>query len=99
MKTRFILALLLAFLVPSAPTLAHDPSLHEQDGTAPECAKMKDMDMSKMDMNDPVAKAMQQQCQDQMKDDDEDAESHDHSMTNVPGPDTKTPPATDSAKP
>jgi hypothetical protein len=99
MKARFAVALSLTLMAPSLPTLAHDPSLHKKEGTAPECAKMKDMDMSKMDMSDPVAKAMQQQCRDQMKDHDEDAEPHDHSMTNAPGPQTKTPPAADVAKP
>ena len=96
MKTQLVLALALVAL--SAPTLAHDPNLHEQQGTAPECAKMKDMDMSKMDMNDPVTKAMQQQCHEAMKDDDEDGESHDHSMTDASSPGTKAPPAIDAAK-
>ena len=99
MKTRFVFALSLTLLAPSAPTLAHDPSLPKKDSTVPECAQMKDMDTSKMDMNDPVTKAMRQQCQDQIKDHDEDAESHDHSMTSAPGLETKTPPATDVAKP
>lgn len=99
MKARIVFALSLTLMAPSAPTLAHDPSLHKQDGTAPECATIKDMDMSKADINDPVTKAMQQRCHDQMKDHDEDAESHDGSMTNAPGSETKTPPVTDVAKP
>lgn len=57
-------AVVLAFSVQVA--LAHDPAEHAKDAAsanaAPDCAKMKDMDLSKMDMNDPVVQAMQKKC-------------------------------------
>lgn len=57
-------AAFLAFSVQAA--LAHDPAEHAKEAAAanaaPDCAKMKDMDMSKMDMNDPVVQAMHKKC-------------------------------------
>lgn len=57
-------AVFLAFSVQAA--LAHDPAEHAKEAAAanaaPDCAKMKDMDMSKMDMNDPVVQAMHKKC-------------------------------------
>ena len=45
---------------------AHDPKEHEKEAAAakakPDCAKLKTMDMSKMDPNDPVMKAMMAKC-------------------------------------
>lgn len=41
---------------------AHDPKEHVKQAHAPDCAAMKDMDHSKMDMNDPVIQAMMQKC-------------------------------------
>jgi len=41
---------------------AHNPEEHINKGQAPNCAAMKDMDHSKMDMNDPVMQAMMQKC-------------------------------------
>ena len=41
---------------------AHDPKEHMKDAENPNCAAMKDMDHSKMDMNDPVMQAMMKQC-------------------------------------
>ena len=45
---------------------AHDPAEHAKEASAskagPDCASMKNMDMSKMAMNDPVAKAMHEKC-------------------------------------
>lgn len=45
---------------------AHDPKEHEKEQreaqAGPDCAAMKDMDMSKMDMNDPIMKAIHEKC-------------------------------------
>ncbi len=41
---------------------AHDPKEHMKDADAPDCATMKNMDQSKMDMDDPVTQAMMQKC-------------------------------------
>jgi len=41
---------------------AHNPEEHINKGQAPNCAAMKDMDHSKMDMSDPVMQAMMQKC-------------------------------------
>lgn len=41
---------------------AHNPEEHINKGEAPNCAAMKDMDHSKMDMNDTVMQAMMQKC-------------------------------------
>lgn len=66
MKTRFALAACITLYAVSLPALAHDPKEHlKEGGTAPDCAKMRDMDMSKMDMNDPVMKAMHAKCMNQ----------------------------------
>ncbi len=45
---------------------AHDPKEHMKDAEKPDCKAMKDMDHSKMDMNDPVMQAMMKQCMDGM---------------------------------
>jgi hypothetical protein len=42
---------------------AHDASMHKKDNAEkPKCEAMKDMDYSKMDMNDPIIQAMMKQC-------------------------------------
>jgi uncharacterized protein involved in copper resistance len=41
---------------------AHDPKEHMKNAENPNCAVMKDMDHSKMDMDDPVMQAMMKQC-------------------------------------
>lgn len=57
---------------------AHDPKEHMKNAENPNCAAMKDMDHSKMDMNDPVMHAMMKQCmKDMHHDDDSHAMSHD----------------------
>lgn len=43
----------------ASTTLAHDPSEHMTKNEEPKCAGM---DHSKMDMTDPVAQAMMEQC-------------------------------------
>jgi hypothetical protein len=45
---------------------AHDPKEHMKDAENPNCATMKNMDHSKMDMNDPVMQAMMKQCMNDM---------------------------------
>jgi hypothetical protein len=87
MKTRFQIALVIALVAPSLPAFAHDPSQHKaHESSGPDCAAMKDMDMSKMDMNDPVMKAMHDKCAAQMKHDDMDHGSMTHEgMKDMPG--------------
>lgn len=45
---------------------AHDPKEHMKDAEKPDCAAMKNMDHSKMDMSDPVMQAMMKQCMQDM---------------------------------
>lgn len=90
------------------PALAHDPKMHKQEGAAPaDCSKMKDMNMSKMDMNDPVMKAMREKCKAAMGHDDaqpdgmeghdmKDMDMKDHETHDMKGMDMKTPPPADS---
>lgn len=93
MKTRFsLLTLSLLFSAVSLPAFAHDPKLHKQvESKAPDCARMKDMDMSKMDMSDPVMMAMHEKCKSAMQHDDGKAPAkHQHDqkeMKNMPGMD------------
>ncbi len=56
------LAISTALPLAATAASAHDPKLHEQNAQKPDCAAMKNMDMSKMDMNDPVMKAMHEKC-------------------------------------
>lgn len=46
---------------------AHDPKEHMEDAEKPDCTAMKNMDHSKMDMNDPVMQAMMKKCMKDMK--------------------------------
>ena len=50
---------------------AHDPKEHMKESQAPDCAAMKDMDHSKMDMKDPVMQAMMKKCMKAMHKDEE----------------------------
>ncbi len=77
--------LILAALGVAFSAQAHDPKEHMKDAENPNCAAMKDMDHSKMDMNDPVNQAMMKQCVKDMHNDDgdhsmghEDASEDDH---------------------
>jgi len=77
--------LVLAALGAAFSAQAHDPKEHMKDAENPNCAAMKDMDHSKMDMNDPVMQAMMKQCMKDMHNDDgdhsmghEDASEDDH---------------------
>jgi len=70
MKTRFVVLLSAAI---TFPAFAHDPSQHKPgDAKNPDCAQMQHMDMSKMDPNDPVMKAMHDKCMGAMKHDHDD---------------------------
>lgn len=67
MKTASLrLALALVGLSFALNVSAHDPKEHEKEAAAaqakPDCAKLKTMDTSKMDPNDPVMKAMMAKC-------------------------------------
>lgn len=66
MNVRLSIAALMASVV-SVTAFAHDPKEHQKEAAqAADCSKMKNMDMSKMDMNDPVMKAMHKKCSAQM---------------------------------
>ena len=70
--------LVLAALGVTFSAQAHDPKEHMKDAENPNCAAMKDMDHSKMDMSDPVMQAMMKQCmKDMHHDDDSRAMNHD----------------------
>ena len=60
------LTLAAAMLTLAQSTFAHDPAEHEKEAAAvkagPNCEAMKTMDHSKMEMNDPVMKAMMTKC-------------------------------------
>jgi hypothetical protein len=71
----------LPVLVIALSVQAHDPKEHRQDAEKPDCKAMKDMDHSKMDMNDPVMKAMMQKCMKDMHHDEEE-EASDSSTPN-----------------
>ena len=86
MKTAALLTLSLVVTALSMPSFAHDPKEHQKQGaTTPDCSKMKDMDASKMDMNDPVMKALHAKCKKQM---DQEKMEHDHTKS-APGADQK----------
>jgi hypothetical protein len=56
------LYLLLASSFFMAAAQAHDPSEHTAKMEKPKCEAMKNMDHSKMDVNDPVMMAMMKKC-------------------------------------
>jgi uncharacterized protein involved in copper resistance len=72
MKTsiRSILALSLVWAA-SSTVWAHDPAEHAKEAAAKkakaDCASMQKMDMSKMNMDDPVMQAMHSKCAKQMR--------------------------------
>lgn len=51
---------------------AHDPKEHMKGMEIPNCAPMKNMDHSKMDMSDPVTQAMMEKCMGDMQADESD---------------------------
>lgn len=55
----------LVLVVMPLSALAHDPSMHKPaDAAPPDCSSMKNMDPSPIDMNDPLMKALVDQCKD-----------------------------------
>ncbi|HEY1181500.1 MAG TPA: hypothetical protein VGE56_04285 [Rhodocyclaceae bacterium] len=66
MNTIFRSTLIAVAVLFAQSSWAHDPAEHAKEAAAakagPDCTSMKNMDMSKMDMNDPVAKAMHEKC-------------------------------------
>ncbi len=87
MKTRFSMVFFSVLTVLSLPVTAHDPSLHQKKGTAaPDCTLMKDMDTSKVDMKDPVMRALYDKCKDQLQGDEtrhDDAGHHDNDQPGI----------------
>lgn len=70
---------------------AHSPKEHMKEAQAPDCAAMKDMDHSKMDMNDPVMQAMMKKCMKTMhKDNDMTTSQHEHEGTSAHCPENKS---------
>ncbi|MGB3621908.1 MAG: hypothetical protein WBA20_11220 [Ketobacter sp.] len=55
---------------------AHDPKEHMKDAEKPNCSAMKDMDHSKMDMDDPVMQAMMKKCMKDMPHDKDSSETN-----------------------
>ena len=83
------LAVLLTAAI-AAPAFAHDPSLHKAgDAKDPDCAKMDSMDMSKMNSNDPVMKAMHTKCAAAMKHKHDDRADHDQKPADPKDPQAK----------
>ncbi len=94
MKRFFFYPVALTLVALSTTSFAHDPKLHKKEqASSPDCAQMKDMDMSKMDPNDPVMKAMHDKCKNATGHDD----AHARDMKDMPGTD-KTPPPADKGK-
>ncbi len=82
MKNHLSIALSLTLAVLSCPALAHDASMHEpKDAAAPDCSSLKTMAASKMDMNDPLMKALYDQCKNTLPQD----AMHGHDMKEMPG--------------
>lgn len=68
---KLIHSMLIAAVVLAAQAVtARDSKEHEKEAAAknasPDCAQMKNMDMSKMGKSDPAMKAMHEKCMDQM---------------------------------
>lgn len=60
---KIVTSMLLFAFVSSMPVYAHDPREHHRDAAqAADCSKMKDMDLSKMDKDDPVLRALLKKC-------------------------------------
>ncbi|HNP34362.1 MAG TPA: hypothetical protein PKK10_00805 [Woeseiaceae bacterium] len=78
MKTKTLsFAIALSTFAFALSAQAHDPKEHMKDAENPDCSAMKNMDHSKMDMDDPVMQAMMKQCMQDMQHD-EASESDGH---------------------
>ena len=63
MKHKIIASMMaLSSLMLSIHVQAHEADAHKDNVQAPDCSSMKGMDHAKMDMNDPVMKAMMEKC-------------------------------------
>lgn len=60
-----IVATLLATLILSGTSWAHDPSMHKDTAEKPNCDAIKDMDHTELETDDPVMRAMMTKCQTQ----------------------------------
>ena len=77
MKTKALVAAVAAALICTAAS-AHDPKEHQKEAAqTADCSKLKGMDMSKMDMTDPVMKALHKKCEAQMHHEHEDQSKKD----------------------
>ena len=86
MKTAALLFLSLALTGWAMPSSAHDPKEHQKEAAqTADCSKMKSMDMSKMDMNDPVVKAMHKKCSAYMSKPGSEHEATEHGTTEHDG--------------
>ncbi len=66
MKIYSISVMVLALSV-AATVSAHDIEEHMKNGEKPNCAAMKDVDMAKMNKDDPVTQALMKKCAEQME--------------------------------
>ncbi|WP_341938009.1 hypothetical protein [Marinimicrobium sp. C2-29] len=73
-------ALLLALSVQ-----AHEPSEPMEGDEKPNCSKMKDMDHSEMDMDDPVMQAMMEKCKHHMDENDDGSKEPQHKHSESEG--------------
>ena len=66
MKNTIRIALTVVSFAFAQGAFAHDPAEHAREAAeakkGADCAAMKKMDMSKMDVNDPIMKAMMTKC-------------------------------------
>ncbi|MBR9910260.1 MAG: hypothetical protein GYB33_07900 [Gammaproteobacteria bacterium] len=68
MKPKYLTPILILVALGAAfSAQAHDPKEHMKDAKKPDCAAMKNMDHSKMNMNDPVMQAMMKKCMKDMQ--------------------------------
>jgi hypothetical protein len=79
MKTKALaFSLVFSALALCLPAQAHDPKEHMKNTEKPNCSAMKNMEHSKMDMDDAVMQAMMKQCMRDMHDAENDEDvSHD----------------------
>ena len=61
-KPQIKTALIVTGMLVIGSAYAHDPSEHTSNSEKPKCGAMKNMDRSKMDMDDPVMQAMMKKC-------------------------------------
>lgn len=88
MNNTLRLTLTAALVAVSQGAFAHDPAEHAKEAAearkGADCAAMSKMDMSKMDPNDAVMKAMMAKCSKQMPTEHKGMEGMDHSKMPMP---------------